>query len=170
MLRCGFHAPRAHGVGRYFDAVASLVLGRAAVTFEGQAALEWNAIADPAEKGAYAYDLDRRHVTWEVDLRDMTRAIVRDVLGGVSARVISARFHNTLAAATVAMVRAAAASHGVRPVVLTGGCFQNERLAEEVLARLGGYDVRLPRRVPPGDGGLALGQVLVADALVRRGA
>jgi hydrogenase maturation protein HypF len=54
-------------------------------------------------------------------------------------------------------------------VVLTGGCFQNPRLAEGVLARLDGADVRLHREVPPGDGGIALGQAVVADAIVRGG-
>jgi hydrogenase maturation protein HypF len=166
MMRRGFNAPRAHGVGRYFDAVAALVLGRAVATFEGQAALAWNVIADPREACVYPYEIDRGQVPWEVDLRPTVRALVRDALGGIPAPVISARFHNTLAGATARVVRAAADSH-TRPIVLTGGCFQNERLAEGVMAALAGFDVRLHRDVPPGDGGLALGQALVADAVMR---
>jgi hydrogenase maturation protein HypF len=166
MMRRGVNVPRAHGVGRYFDAVAALVLGRAAASFEGQAALAWNVIADPREACAYPFAIDRGRVPWEVDLRPMVRAIVRDATAGIGAPVISARFHNTLVAASAGLVRAAADSHA-RSIVLTGGCFQNERLAEGVLGALEGFDVRLHRDVPPGDGGLALGQALVADAVMR---
>jgi hydrogenase maturation protein HypF len=85
--------------------------------------------------------------------------------------VISGRFHNTLARATAALVRAAASEVGRRPVVLTGGVFQNALLAERVLAELTPeFEVRMHAQVPPGDGGLALGQALVADAMTRRGA
>jgi hydrogenase maturation protein HypF len=79
--------------------------------------------------------------------------------------VISARFHNTLARATGALVRRAVERTGDLPVVLTGGCFQNALLAEATAAELEGLSVFLHRRVPPGDGGLALGQAVVAAAL-----
>jgi hydrogenase maturation protein HypF len=168
MIRRGFNVPRAHGAGRYFDAVASLVLGRASVSFEGQAALEWNNVADRGETGAYGFVIDRDRTPWEVDLRPTVRQVVRDVLAGVTPGVVSARFHNTLVAATADLVREAVRLHGVGPVVLTGGCFQNDLLTEGVLGELSGLDVRVHAQVPPGDGGLALGQALVADALVRR--
>jgi hydrogenase maturation protein HypF len=167
MMRRGFNVPRAHGVGRYFDAVAALVLGRATVSFEGQAALEWNAVADRSEAGAYGYLIEREQAPWQLDLRPTVRQVVRDVLAGEAAAAISARFHNTLASATALLVREAVKQHGPLPVVLTGGCFQNDLLAEGVLGELSGLDVRLHAQVPPGDGGLALGQALVADALVR---
>jgi hydrogenase maturation protein HypF len=70
-----------------------------------------------------------------------------------------------MADVAAALVRRAVAAHGRLPLVLTGGCFQNARLAEGVLRRLQGeLDVRLHGEVPPGDGGVALGQALVADA------
>ena len=66
-------------------------------------------------------------------------------------------------------MRGAARTHGRRPVVLTGGCFQNARLAEAILRELsGGFEVYTHSHVPPGDGGLSLGQALVADAATRR--
>jgi hydrogenase maturation protein HypF len=96
------------------------------------------------------------------------RAVVRDVLNEVPPAAVSARFHNTLVAATAEVARAAAralAGPGAsRPrVVLTGGCFQNARLAEGIIGALGAdHDVYVHRRVPPGDGGIALGQALIA--------
>jgi hydrogenase maturation protein HypF len=90
---------------------------------------------------------------------------VDDLAAGRSVAVISARFHNSLAAATAEVVQSKSLS-----VVLTGGCFQNALLAERIVEVLeGGPPVFLHREVPPGDGGLALGQALVADAIVREG-
>jgi hydrogenase maturation protein HypF len=83
--------------------------------------------------------------------------------------VISARFHDTLIAATIDRVRAAIAAHGALPIVLTGGAFHNPRLAEGIRRGLANHDVRVHAEVPPGDGGIALGQALVADAIARHG-
>jgi len=86
------------------------------------------------------------------------------VLAGLEPSLLAARFHATLGAATAAMVHALLERVGPRPVVLSGGCFANARLTHEVLRRLDGLDVHLPRQTPPGDGGLALGQAVVAAA------
>ena len=94
------------------------------------------------------------------------RAAVEDLVNGVTPGRVSARFHEAMADVAAALVRRAAAERGPLPVVLTGGCFQNARLAEGVKRRLqGDFDVRLHGEVPPGDGGIALGQALVADAV-----
>ena len=168
MLARGVNSPPAHGVGRFFDGVGDLVLGRPAARYEGQVALEWNAAADERETSAYPYRIGRDGSTAVIDLRPLVRAASEDLLRGRSAGLISARFHNGLAAATSEVVRAAARSLGPLPVVLTGGCFQNALLAERVRARLApDLRVHLHRDVPPGDGGLALGQALVADAVLR---
>jgi hydrogenase maturation protein HypF len=126
-------------------------------------------MADPSEEERYGYEVDRQRSPWEVDLRPMIRHVVRDLLARVPSATISARFHNTLTAATVEIVRAAAGMHGPLPVVLTGGCLQNARLAESVAGELASrFPVYLHRQVPPGDGGLALGQAVVAAAIARR--
>jgi hydrogenase maturation protein HypF len=169
MLATRVRSPIAHGCGRYFDAVGSLVLMRPESRYEGQIALEWNTVADPAEEGRYGYEIDRPASPWAIDLRPMVRAVVHDLLVGVPASRISARFHNTIVAATVEVVRAAAAAHGQLPVVLSGGCFQNPRLAEGLARALAPrFAVHLHGQVPPGDGGLALGQAVVAAAIARR--
>lgn len=163
MITRGFRAPQAHGAGRYFDALGALGLGRARATYEGQVALEWNLVADEKETRPYGYAIDTAPRVTEIDLRPMVREAVSDLTGGVGAAVVSARFHNTLAEAAVEVVTQAAERHGRLPVVLTGGCFQNARLAETISGRLAhSHDVKLHREVPPGDGGLALGQALVA--------
>ena len=165
-----FRSPLAHGAGRYFDGIGSLVLTRPSSRYEGQIALAWNGIADPAETSRYGYDVDQQPSPVEIDFRQMTREIVRDVLAGTPPSTISARFHNTLVVATADAVREVAQIHGHLPVVLTGGCFQNARLAEGLKRQLSGkFNVYLHRQVPPGDGGIALGQAVVAAAIARNG-
>jgi hydrogenase maturation protein HypF len=169
MIATRLRSPLARGVGRYFDGIGALVLGRRDAHFEGQVALAWNVIADPAEDRRYDFDVDRSQLPWTLDLRPMVRQVVHDATRGTTAAIISARFHNTIAAATAAMVHATAAVHGALPVVLSGGCFQNQRLAEGVTRQLAGkFSVHLHERVPPGDGGIALGQAVVAGAVARR--
>jgi hydrogenase maturation protein HypF len=160
----------AHGVGRYFDAIGALVLARSESRYEGQVALEWNLVADPTDDQKYDVVITRRGGLREVDCRPMVKAIVADTIAGRSPAAISARFHNTIAAATADLVRAAITQHGWLPVVLSGGCFQNARLAESVVRELGpNVHVVLHQNVPPGDGGLALGQAVVANAVVQSG-
>ena len=166
MIASGVHAPRSHGAGRYFDAIGALVLGRPQSAYEGQIALAWNGAADAREDGGYPFVVDHGTVPWSIDLRLMVHAILDDLANRVPAGIISARFHNTLVEATALAVESFAAAHGRLPVALSGGCFQNPRLAETLIARLAPrFDVYLNRRVPPGDGGIALGQAAVAAAI-----
>jgi hydrogenase maturation protein HypF len=168
MVREGLHAPLAHGVGRWFDALGALGLARPLARYEGQVATAWDAVADPAARQPYPYAIEAGAAPWRVDLRPLVRAAVADLLAGRGAAQIAGRFHSTLAAAACDLVCRARAAVGALPVVATGGCFQNARLAEELVERLG-ERVLLHGAVPPGDGGLALGQALVADARARRG-
>ena len=157
----------ARGVGRYFDGFGALFLDRRTAAFEGQVALQWNQVASEAVERSYPFDLAQTPTPTEIDLRPAVRAAVADRLAGVPVADIAAVFHNTLARATAAAVVQAAAVVGALPVVASGGVFQNARLAEAVRAALTSMDVRFHAQVPPGDGGLALGQVVVADAVGR---
>ena len=168
MVSKSLRSPLAHGAGRYFDAVGALGLARGRATYEGQVALEWNLAADEAETASYPFDLAEEGGLVCADLRPLVRAAVGDLVAGVAPGRVSARFHEAMADVAAALVRRAAREHGRLPVVATGGCFQNARLAEGVLRRLqGDFDVRLHGEVPPGDGGIALGQALVADQVTR---
>jgi hydrogenase maturation protein HypF len=148
-------AGRTSSMGRLFDAVAALCGIRAVVSFEGQAAIELEALADPLETGAYPLGaaLDARELILEVD---------REVKGGVPIEVVSARFHNAVARGTAL----AAIASGLDTVVLSGGCFQNRLLTERTIAALGGLRCLLPRQLPPGDGGISFGQAAIAAALL----
>jgi len=163
MIARNFNTTPARGVGRYFDAFGALFLNMPDARYEGEVAFQWNLIADASEHGRYPMD-----VGFEIDPRPMVRAAVEDHLRGASPATISARFHNTLAAATAEIALAARAAYGDLPIVLSGGCFQNARLAESVIEAIG-TNVFMNRCVPPGDGGIALGQAFIADARVREG-
>ena len=164
MIERDFNTTPARGVGRYFDAIGALVLNMPVATYDGEVAFRWNMIADDTSRSRYPVVIHESLSPWELDLRPMVRALVDDMRSGTSPATISARFHNTIIAATVEIARSALDIHGEMPVVLSGGCFQNARLAESIGAPLHAY---VNRRVPPGDGGIALGQAFVAAARLR---
>jgi hydrogenase maturation protein HypF len=167
--------PPSHGVGRYFDAVGALVLARPSASFQGELAIGLNVLCMRDDAPPYAFDLDRSQRPWQLDLRPAVRELVRDLHWGVAPEAIAERFHATLITAGAALVREAvdAASEldltpgAPAPIVaLGGGCFQNPILLSGLELRLAGdFTVVRPRQLPPGDGGLALGQALIADAL-----
>ena len=164
MLARGLNCPSAHGVGRYFDGFGALALARPRSRYEGQVALELNMAADRDEAGVYEFALHDDTPVLEVDLRPAVRGAVGDLLRHSAPGIVSARFHNTLVTATGVVVRRIVRDTGALPVALTGGCFQNARLAEGVAATLqADLPVHLHRRVPPGDGGISLGQAFVAS-------
>lgn len=176
MLERGLCSPRTTSVGRLFDAVAALAGVRAMASFEAQAAMELEFAADAAdcadgatERGASkltAYPLPLGEGTPAVaDWGPLLRAVLADRDRGAAPGLISARFHCALAQ----LAEAIATRAGLPRVVLTGGCFQNQRLTRSVHQRLTarGFEVYLPARFPPNDGGLSLGQAYVA-ALRRR--
>jgi len=142
--------------------------GYAPERYEGDVAFLWNTIADEHEHGRYEVVIHDGTEPWEVDFRPVMKAAVDDFLAGRSAATISARFHNTLVDVSAELVRAALTQIGDVAVVLSGGCFQNARLAEGISSALRGeHRVYRNHDIPPGDGGIALGQALVADAFAR---
>jgi hydrogenase maturation protein HypF len=172
MLAAEFNSPAARGVGRYFDGVGALVLSKPRANYEGQVAFELNMAADPAEQRAYEYAVDWSAPIVEIDLRPMVRQVVEDLLARVAPGIVAARFHNTLVNATASIASHVALDlhdRGRPAIVLSGGCFQNARLTNGVVSALSvDHDVVCNRWVPPGDGGIALGQAVIAAAAERR--
>jgi hydrogenase maturation protein HypF len=158
-------APLATGAGRWFDAVSALCGVRDEISYEGQAAVELEAIARPGDARAYPFETQlSREAPWQIDLRPTVRAIAADLRSATSAGEIAARFHATLASAIAESCRRAREQFDVNTVALSGGCFQNRILTEGTrdLLESAGFEVLLHRRVPPNDGGLALGQAAIA--------
>ncbi len=162
LLSRGFQAPVTTSAGRLFDAVASLLGLHQRSRFEGQAAMALEAIADRGIEDAYPLPLAGSSGTPELDWRPLIEAILEDRRQGTEAGIVSARFHNALAEAVVAVALEVAEPR----VALTGGCFQNRLLSEHTSRRLrqAGFEVLTQRQVPANDGGIALGQVAVAAA------
>jgi hydrogenase maturation protein HypF len=165
MIAGGVNAPAAHGAGRAFDAAGALALGRGLSRYEGQVAVALDSAAEGVG-GAEPYSFDIESGPLErLDLRPLWRALVADVLAAVPPALVSARFHASLARAGAELVRRASRRAGKLPLVLTGGCFQNARLAARLVSEVSeSCAVYTHAEVPPGDGGIALGQVIVADA------
>jgi len=186
MLEKKVHSPRTSSMGRLFDAVAALCGLPPVISFEGQAAMSLEYLADETVEEAYPVaiapcgvglspDLGSRdgHTTTIgsqdgcptiIDWAPTVEGVLAERAAGVPPSQIAAKFHNWLAAAAVAVAKWVETSQGRLPIVLTGGCFQNALLAVRTRAGLSaaGFSVYTHRQVPPGDGGIALGQAFVA--------
>jgi hydrogenase maturation protein HypF len=159
--------------GRLFDAVAALLGLASEVTFEGQAAIALEAAAEPGISNRYDFEIEDGEAAI-LDFRPVIVAIGKDISGGRRVGEISARFHNTLSMAIGEMcsrIASKESSDTVRRVCLTGGSFQNLYLLGHTVVELRrrGFDVFLHAQVPANDGGLSLGQAVVANELIRRG-
>jgi len=169
LVRTGVASPPTSSAGRLCDAVAALCGVRAQVNYEGQAAVELEAVADPLEGGAYPVALrDEPGGPLVMDPRPAIRALTADLCGGAQVATVAARFYNGLAAATAAGCELAAARAGVETIVLSGGVFQNRLLLTRTSGLLAdaGLHVLVPEQLPPNDGGIAYGQLAVAAARV----
>jgi hydrogenase maturation protein HypF len=159
-LQSGFNTFATSSMGRLFDAVASICGVRQDVNYEGQAAIELEALAEEAEAALYAFEVEPDRVR----ISGVIRAVVADVRSGVPASLISARFHNGLAQLVLDMCERIRRVRGLQAVALSGGVWQNVTLLHKTLDRLRAakFTVYVHRLVPPNDGGLALGQAVVA--------
>jgi hydrogenase maturation protein HypF len=164
-LKKKINSPMTSSIGRLFDAAAALAGVRQQVNYEGQAAIEFEALADPAENGKYSFVLDQDRVQAGMAVE----ALIRDVMAGVPIPTISARFNNGLADCVRQMCLQIKSETGIHEVVLSGGVWQNITLLGRTLSLLEGDDFRvyLHREVPPNDGGLSLGQAVIAAARIR---
>ncbi len=175
LLRSGIASPWTTSMGRLFDTVASLTGLCTQASFEGQAAMvvqfaaerEWEAGGGRVQ--GYPIELvtsESSDTKWMVDWRSMISAMLEDLRRGVSCEKIALQFHVSLAEVTGRVAQAA----GLPRVVLTGGCFQNRLLLFLVRNRLeeAGFTVYSHSLVPSNDGGLSLGQAVVAAYSISR--
>jgi hydrogenase maturation protein HypF len=173
LVRTGVASQLTTSMGRLFDAVAAICGLRARVNYEGQAAAELEAAAEPSERGALPVALieaSEEGGSIVIDVRETVRAVRDRVAAGDDVAAVSARFHNALAAATADALAQEAERRDLDTVVLSGGVFQNRLLLERTIEALGGSGLRLltPRLLPPNDGGISFGQAAVAAAIRAR--
>ncbi len=175
-LATGFACVATTSMGRLFDAVASISGVRHSTSHEAEAAMALEAIAAPVcdPREPYPFRIMSPAAAGSplrIDWRQAVQAVVRDVHAGVPTAEIAARFHHGVAGLIASVCRRLRDETGIGAVGLTGGVFQNAVLVRLAVDRLraGGFDVLLHERVPPNDGGLALGQAVIArEAFARR--
>jgi hydrogenase maturation protein HypF len=164
MTRNSVNAPLTSSMGRLFDAAAALLDVRDVITYEGQAAIELEQLADPSTSDGYPVRTDGLIVHGE----DLLRELVADRREGVDPRVIAARFHNGIAKAVVSCCVTMSEETGLSTVALSGGVFQNALLLRRTVEGLrhSGFRVLTHHKVPPNDGGISLGQAAIAASLL----
>jgi hydrogenase maturation protein HypF len=171
LARSGLRSPPTTSMGRLFDAVSAICGVRAAVNYEGQAAIELEAVCDPAERRSYPIAVQRDGAQLVIDPRETISALVAEMEAGADVGAVASRFHGAVAGATVEACSAAASASDTDLIVLSGGVFQNRRLLESVLGGLHAQGLRalIPERLPLGDGGIAYGQAAVTARRLAQG-
>ncbi len=166
LLDKGVACPETSSMGRLFDGVSALLGICTRTSYEGQAAIELEAASTEGDEVIYPFNLDVAATPWTIDPSEIVRAVLDDLRAGTPKGLIAARFHNTIVGVVRAVCTRIRGERGLSTVTLSGGCFQNMRLLEGVCRRLeaDGFDVRYHRLVPTNDGGLSLGQAVVALA------
>lgn len=165
MIERGVNSPKTSSCGRLFDAVAALLGVRDVMSYEGQAACELEWIADPTQTEPYEFAIrDTETDKFVISVQPTIERIVEEIRAGKDDSTIAGRFHATLARAFADACARVRELTGLQRVVLSGGCFQNSILTGKAVAALAerGFAVYTHRAVPPNDGGVSLGQAVVA--------
>jgi hydrogenase maturation protein HypF len=174
LLERRFNTPPTSSAGRLFDAVAALAGVRDRVRYEGQAAIELEWLAtEAAPDGAYPFELSQapgEDAPLVLDTRPLIGTVAEEAKRGVEPARIARRFHSTLVELIAAVCGRLRQATGLEAVALSGGVFLNALLTREATERLRGEGFRVYRHrlVPPNDGGLSLGQLAVAAAVLGR--
>jgi hydrogenase maturation protein HypF len=171
MMARGLNTIKTSSCGRLFDAVASIAGLRHEVNYEGQAAVELEMVAADGVFESYPFDIDLTPCAWEIDMRPAIESLVGEIKMKNSIDSIAAKFHNTLVSVIVEVCSRIRESDGLNLICLSGGTFQNGYLLERAIPALRAreFAVYLNRRVPPNDGGISLGQAVIANALIQQG-
>jgi hydrogenase maturation protein HypF len=165
-LRARLNAPLASSMGRLFDAAASIIGVRQVTQYEGQAAMEVEALAEGGRDYGLPFPLQERDGRLMLDAVPLLCALAEGARRGDDTRDLAASFHAAVTTTTCAVVERLAAAYDTRVVALGGGCFQNARLTEGCVIALGtrGFHVLVPRALPPNNGAISYGQLVVAAA------
>jgi hydrogenase maturation protein HypF len=168
MIAAQTNCPETSSMGRLFDAVSSLLGVRSLTNYEGQAAIELEAMTDRDSAQSYEFRIANGRL---IDARDVIHGAVSDLLGGTPPAVVSAGFHRAVARLIRTIAEQVREERKLKRVVLSGGVFQNLLLLRQTvgLLRSSGFEVFTHARVPTNDGGISLGQASIANARIKLG-
>ena len=171
-VESGINTPLTSSMGRLFDAVAALTGVREEIQYEAQAAIDLEMIAynAPDEGGFYPFKFDEQDGATIIKLHDLLVAVITDIKDHVPVSAIAARFHNTVARMILETCLAISKKTGIKEAALSGGVFQNRILLGKTRAMVesAGLRVYTHRQVPCNDGGISLGQAVIANFMVRQ--
>ena len=159
------NTPKTSSMGRLFDAVASLIGVRHKVSYEGQAAIEMEALVDPDETGYYPVILENG----VIDPKPLFEAIIIDLHENIPIQTLSARFHNSIVQLSMDACKLIRSENKINTVALSGGVWQNKVLLENTIKKLKNeqFDVMIHQKIPTNDGGISLGQALIASKYIK---
>ena len=166
MIEKNVNCPLSSGAGRVFDAVSALIGVCEHATYEGQSAIELEAVVAEDVREAYPWEVTEEAGCHVVCFAPTYRAVVDDLRADTESSIISARFHNTVVEVVLDLVGRISEETGLQRVCLSGGVFQNRYLCDHLAPRLTelGFEVYEQSAAPANDGGIALGQAAVARA------
>lgn len=166
------NSPLTSSCGRLFDAVSALIGVRSEIDYEAQAAIELEMLAgdEPDETGSYPLPTIKQSGSSIVKLKDLLSAVIYDLQRGISPATIAARFHNSLALLTAELCQLISGETDITRVALSGGVFQNRLLLRKAVSLLEDkkFQVLTHRQVPTNDGGISLGQAVIASFASRQ--
>lgn len=165
MLKQNINCPETSSMGRLFDAVSALLGMKKKITYEGEAAIELEALADSNDEGLYRYDIDTSSEVNIVNTDYIIKDIIKDIKNQVSTNIIAKRFHNTVVAFSIEICKLIRSKYNINSVVLSGGVFQNEILLKGLYKGLmkEKFEVYTHGEIPCNDGGIAVGQLMIAN-------
>lgn len=166
MIKNNVNSPKCSSMGRLFDGVSGMLGFLGKVTFEGEAAILLENMANENEKGSYDYEIKCQDEGYIINTSKIIRGIINDINSGVNHGIISKRFHNTVIDFTVKMCSILREALNINKVVLSGGVFQNEIILKGIYVELSykGFEVYTHKSIPCNDSGICLGQIVIANA------
>lgn len=164
MIDKNINSPLTSSCGRLFDAISSLIGIRDEISYEGQAAMELESFCASGIKERYKFCIYKEGMEFIIDPQEIFIEIIKDLKEGIDKKIMAAKFHNTVAEFTLNLCGKIRENSGINKIALSGGVFQNKYLTEKVVSLLEdkGFKVYTQSKVPPNDGGISLGQAVVA--------
>ncbi|MFT5874364.1 MAG: hydrogenase maturation protein HypF [Clostridium sp.] len=167
ILNSNINCTETSSMGRLFDAMANLIGITDSVTYEGQASIELEAISEMYIKGSYTYSVVKQNM-YIIEPYEIILQALNDKIKGLSAKIIASKFQNTIVNLTVYTCVRIREDSGINEVTLSGGVFQNSFLLEKICCSLkkNKFEVYTHKELPSNDGGIAIGQIIIANALI----